>query len=283
MRDPRGSTRADFSYDVPSERKGFVPPAGLDSDPATPVRSTTFGRPSTSADGDHAQQPGRAPRRLRPDRPGGRGSETPALAERRELPPVPRLSFRMRAMTQTASRNIEPRTACLSSYHRAASASSDEASGPIGPPASLLETVSDAIANRGAVLGRCFPREDPRRPSLEFGGPDCANRRRVVHNRRVEAGQELGGDVGTILVAQCQSVPQDRFGLGGHDPIVRAAEAKRVPLHCPRGQDRSCQFGVESRPRWRGGLAAHHIGRPGYPIRYDTVPPSGSRPGSATR
>lgn len=113
--------------------------------------------------------------RPRPDRPSGRGSETPALAERRALPPVPRLSFRMPAMTRstellprlrqgTSSRGPYacPRT---SARHRQAPL---KLTARTGPPASLLETVSDAIADCGPVFGRYFPREDPRRPSLEF-------------------------------------------------------------------------------------------------------------------
>ncbi len=163
---------------------------------AAPVRSTTSGWPSRSAGGDHARQPGRRSRRLRPDRPSGRGSETPALAERRELPPVPRLSLRMRAMTQSTEPLPRLRQGTLSQGpHACPRTSGRHRQAPtrlparIGPPASLLETVSDAIADCGPVFGRCFPREHPRRPSLEFRGPDCANGRRVVHSRRIEAGQ----------------------------------------------------------------------------------------------
>jgi hypothetical protein len=250
---PARSTRADFRYVVRNEGKRH-PPAGPGRRPAAPTHSTTYYRSSTSAAGGHARLPGRESRPLRPDRRGGRDSETPALAERRGLPPVPPLSFRMRAMTQptqplprprrgtsSQGRNAFPRT---SAQHRQAPT---KLPARIGPPASLLEAIGDAIADCGPVHGRCLPRENPCRPSLEFQGPDCANGRRVVHRGRVEAGQQPGGEVGTILVPQCQSVPQDRFGLGGHDPIVRAAGAKaRAPFTAPEGLHRSCQFAVQT-------------------------------------
>lgn len=210
-----------------------IPLRGPGVGPVAPVRSTTSGWRSTSAAGDHARQPGRESHHLRPNRPGGRGSETTALAELREPPAAPRPSFRMRAMTQPTGPLPRP---CQGTWsqgpHACRRTSARHRQAPmkllarIGPPASLLETVCDAIAHCGPVFGRCFPRDNPRRPSLEFQGPDCAKGRRVVHSRRIEAGQQVGGEVGTVLLPQCQCIPQDRFGLGGHYPIVRAAGAK---------------------------------------------------------
>lgn len=230
MRDSRGQHERAFQYVVRNERRRR-PPAG--PGPPRRPRSTTSGRSSTSAAGGHARLPERESRRLRPDRPGDRDSATPALAERRELPPIPRLSFQMRATTQQTEPLPRPRRGTWSQgRHACPRTSARHRQAPrklpaqIGPPASLLEAISDAIADCGPVHGRCVPRKNPRRPSLEFQGPDCANRRRVVYSRRIEAGQQLGGEVGTILVPQCQSVPQDRFVLGGHDAIVRAAGAK---------------------------------------------------------
>lgn len=167
---------------------------------------TTSGQSSTSAAAGHERQPVRESRRLRPDRPGGRDSARPALAESRGLPPLPRLSFRMRAMTQPTEPLRRPRQGTWSQgQHAGPRTSARHRQAPtrlparIGPQDSLLQMISDAIPHCGPVDSRRFPRKRPRRPSFEFRCPDCINGPRVLCRWRIEAGQQPSREVGTIL------------------------------------------------------------------------------------
>jgi hypothetical protein len=89
----------------------------------------------------------------------------------------------------------------------------------------LWEATCDASAHVLPWLARGFTCQDSPRAFLDLLCPGSLHRRRVVRTRLIEAGEELGGDIGTFVAWQRQGFAKKLLRSLGHGAILNSGKA----------------------------------------------------------
>ncbi len=183
---------------------------------------------SSQVVGDRAQPPRLVWCPLRPRTPGSRGSGTRSACAPREAQRCREPPFQFPAKLRGVRRSDRQRRGMPTPGQVAELPTRGR---PLGtrpmPPARrrpggspVRQRPADTVTDLAPLLTMCFAGESVARSSLELFGPRLLNGRRVLQARSLKADQELGDQVGTLLLGERKCLAKQRLRVIRHTPSV---------------------------------------------------------------